>query len=278
VLIATLLLPGVVAMPGYAATGTDDIRHSDIWLKASLLTTYTLNEHLNPLDIDVEIEDGVATLKGTVDSAVERDLAAELARGTEGIQQVRNELEVRPGETGKSGDGYGFRDRVADANTTARVKSRMLWNAETQGLQINVDTRDGVVSLEGRVASEAEAELATQIARNTSGVREVRTRLEVDPEDRNLQQQAKQAARALGDNVNDAWITTKVKTSLLYTKGVDGTAIHVETSDRIVRLSGTLDSQRAIDRAIRTANNTVGVKDVRSELTLAGKEEPDQTD
>ena len=71
----------------------------------------------------------------------------------------------------------------------------------------------------------------------------------------------------LGQNINDAWITTKVKTILLYTKGVDGASISVATDGQVVRLTGTLESQDAIARAIRTARGIVGVKDVRSELT-----------
>ena len=264
-LAATFLLG--LATTVQAADEEGDLRHSDIWLKATLVTTYTLNEHLNPLGIDIDIEQGVATLTGTVDSEVERDLAGELAVGIDGIRQVDNKLEVQPVEGSATSEKYGFRERVADANTTARVKSRLLWNAETQGLQINVDTRDGVVSLKGRVASGAEADLAAQVARNTSGVREVKSRLEVDPDDVNLQQQAKQAARSLGHDISDAWITTKVKASLLYTKGVDGTAVSVTTRDRIVRLSGTLQSQDAIARAVRTARGVVGVEEVRSELT-----------
>ena len=250
-----------------AANDEINIRQSDIWLEATLVTTYVLNEHLNPLDIDVDLDQGVATITGTVDSEVEKDLAAELAAGIEGIKQVKNELNVQPADASKTADEYGFRERVADANVTARVKSRLLWNAETQGMQINVDTRDGLVSLKGRVTSGAEADLAEQIARNTSGVRDVISQLEVDPDDENLQQQVKQSAIILGQDINDAWITTKVKTFLLYTKGVDGASVSVVTHDQVVRLTGTLESQDAIARAIRTARGIVGVKDVRSELT-----------
>jgi osmotically-inducible protein OsmY len=256
------------------AHGADqkDVRHSDLWLQATLVTTYALNEHLNPLRIDVDVEQGVATLSGSVDSDVERDLAGELAAGVDGIKQVNNELQVQPDEAKTSGETPGFREYVRDANITMRVKSRLLWDAETQGLQINVDTRDGVVHLKGRVASKAEADLAAQIARNTSGVHEVRAKLDVDPDDQNLQQVAKESAQTLEGEATDAWITTKVKSSLLYTKGVDGTAVHVETRDGVVRLSGKLPSQDAIDKAIRETRRIAGVKEVTSELRKTSEE------
>ncbi len=71
---------------------SDDGNSADIWSRASLTTTYTLNRHLNPFKIDTEVHNGVATLRGTVDSDVERHLAEELALGVDGIREVKNEL------------------------------------------------------------------------------------------------------------------------------------------------------------------------------------------
>lgn len=34
--------------------------YSDTWLKAKIVTTYALNEHLNPFTIDVDVENGVS--------------------------------------------------------------------------------------------------------------------------------------------------------------------------------------------------------------------------
>jgi len=47
--------------------------------------------------------------------------------------------------------GRSFLRKVEDANLTAKVKSQLLWNSNTGGLAINVDTLDGVVSLSGNV-------------------------------------------------------------------------------------------------------------------------------
>jgi osmotically-inducible protein OsmY len=69
---------------------------------------------------------------------------------------------------------------VDDATTTAAVKSKLVGNANTSGVKIDVDTRGDVVTLSGRVASSEEKELAGEIARSTGDVSEVNNQLVVD--------------------------------------------------------------------------------------------------
>lgn len=59
---------------------------------------------------------------------------------------------------------------IDDASITASVKSKYLLDDTLKGLQISVDTVQGVVSLTGTVQNDAAKELATQIAQNTDGV------------------------------------------------------------------------------------------------------------
>ncbi len=78
-----------------------------------------------------------------------------------------------------------------------------------------------------------------------------------------------QTKEALGrgqGKVEDAWITTKVKTSLATTPGVKSGDVHVDTSDGIVRLSGVVDDSYAAERAIDAALKEKGVVAVDSAL------------
>ena len=70
---------------------------------------------------------------------------------------------------------------VDDRTITAAVKAKLLEDRNTGGLSINVDTLNGTVSLSGFAKSQAEKDIAGQIARNTKGVREVRNNLVVRP-------------------------------------------------------------------------------------------------
>ena len=62
----------------------------------------------------------------------------------------------------------------------------------------------------------------------------------------------------------DAWITTKVKTELMTTKGVPSTDISVTTNNGIVTLTGVVDSKAQIQKSIATAKSVKGVQKVDS--------------
>lgn len=61
---------------------------------------------------------------------------------------------------------------------------------------------------------------------------------------------------------SDTWITTKVKSSLLADSDVAGLDVKVETVDGVVTLSGNVDSQAQVDRAVEIANGIEGVSSV----------------
>lgn len=160
----------------------------DAWLDGKLEVAYALNRHLSPFSIDTSVENGIVSLSGEVGSEIDKELAGEVARNIEGIEDVRNDLIVRQGgteaaagaaEPADADDERTFADRIDDATTTAAVKSKLMMDDETGGLQINVDTRNHVVTLSGNVDSEAERELAEQIASNVEEVERVQNELEV---------------------------------------------------------------------------------------------------
>lgn len=70
--------------------------------------------------------------------------------------------------------------------------------------------------------------------------------------------------------VNDTWITTKVKTSLLADTDVAGMDIEVETVNGVVTLSGQVEEQAQIDHATRIARDIEGVTEVRTAALTVG--------
>lgn len=151
---------------------------SDIWLKAKIVTTYALSEHLNPFTIDVNVNKGEVTLTGTVENDIQSDLAAEIAKGVKGVKNVNNKLDINP-EAKRDMERSSFMHYVDDANITARLKSKLLLDPNTHGLKIHVTTKNAVVSLEGELNSNTEADLVRQIARNTKGVIDVEDKLTI---------------------------------------------------------------------------------------------------
>ena len=72
-------------------------------------------------------------------------------------------------------------EAIDDTTITTRVKTAMLNDEQVGGLSVDVDTFKGVVTLSGRVRSQAEKDRAISIARTTSGVVEVKDALQLEP-------------------------------------------------------------------------------------------------
>lgn len=66
---------------------------------------------------------------------------------------------------------------IDDAALTAKIKSKMVLDDLVKARDINVDTSDGVVTLQGTVHSEKERQRALDLVRQTDGVRDVKDRL-----------------------------------------------------------------------------------------------------
>ena len=69
-----------------------------------------------------------------------------------------------------------------DAGVTTKVKSQFAADDTVKAYEINVTTREGVVTLEGDVDSAAAKMRAVEIARTTEGVRDVVDQLVIDPD------------------------------------------------------------------------------------------------
>jgi len=159
-------------------TAGDAIHDASITMR--IKTTYLFSRHLNPFRINVDTRDGVVTLHGSVPSDIHRDLAVEIARNADGVTEVRDDLLV----ASDSGEGpdeaeKSFGEAVHDASTTASVKMALAFQRGVKGSHITVHTERGTVTLTGEVASEAERQLATRVARDADGVKDVVNRLQV---------------------------------------------------------------------------------------------------
>jgi hyperosmotically inducible protein len=130
--------------------------------------------------IDVDTNNKVVTLSGTVETAMAKARAVELARATDGVADVVDRLTVG-GTTASTPPPDAERAVLSDASQTAAVKGKFIADPTVSALKIDVDTRDGVVTLTGQVRTQAEKDQALKIARETDGVKSVIDRLTVTP-------------------------------------------------------------------------------------------------
>jgi hyperosmotically inducible protein len=86
--------------------------------------------------------------------------------------------------------------------------------------------------------------------------------------------EGRQATAQASAAVDDAAITTKVKAALLADDQVKGTQINVDTNGGTVRLTGTVDSQAQLARAVEIAKGVNGVRKVENNMTASASAAP----
>jgi hyperosmotically inducible protein len=180
---------------------------SDAEITTAVKTKLLADKTVGGLKIDVDTSDRVVTLTGPVKSAAERNQALRLARETKGVKKVENKLTLETAATtGSTEPKVKVKDdvkknedekakvvikddttpkvkaagrKIADAEITTSVKTKLLGVKDVIANDINVDTNEGVVTLKGSVPTEAQKTRAAEIARNTAGVKRVVNELTV---------------------------------------------------------------------------------------------------
>lgn len=124
-----------------------------------------------------------------------------------------------------------------------------------QGDDINIHSRDGVVSLTGTVSEESHRSLAQETVAGLPGVKSVDNRLEV------------KGVPPIANS--DPWVRNKVKATLLLHPSVNSRNTKVDFKDGVVTLSGNADSQAQKDLSTEYARDVEGVKEVKNEMTVS---------
>lgn len=268
-LFASSIALALAGMSGAAIADTVGQNATEARQESQIWTTYALSPYLRASDLKVSVHSGTATLSGIVDEDVNKDLAKQIALSVTGITAVDNQIEVDPDYVpeAKAGDRR-FGEVVDDASITAAVKSKLLWSRHAEGFATDVDTNRGKVTLTGKADTAAERDVAGRLAMNTRGVTSVDNELTVSGKRRPGDKMHK-ASEAKSD-VSDSWITTKVKSTFMYSSNVDGSDISVSTNKGVVTLSGKVDSGAERALAIELAGNVRGVRSVQSKGLTVG--------
>jgi hyperosmotically inducible periplasmic protein len=147
--------------------------------------------------------------------------------------------------------------QLNDTLVTTKVKTALLADSDIKGLDVKVETRDGVVQLSGFVDNQTQIDRAIAATRNVEGVRGVENNIGLKSE-----------STTVGGKAEDSMITAKVKAGLLADSDVKSFDIAVVTHQGEVQLSGFVDNQDQIDQAIAIANKVSGVTQVDNEMSI----------
>jgi len=158
ILLGTLLL-GFVSAGTAALAGDDRTEGPDPTATRIIQERLAQDPTLKNERIQVSVVGDRATLKGVVASPAEKQQAARMAM-VGNVRYVDNQLEVK---------SSGAKETISGAAVTTELQTRYVaeWGLRSK---VHVTTTNGVVTLTGVVANEAERRRALEIANSTGGV------------------------------------------------------------------------------------------------------------
>ncbi|ABG38796.1 transport-associated protein [Paraglaciecola sp. T6c] len=148
----------------------------DGWIDGYVEATLLLNGNLDATGIDTDVDNGSVTLRGKVETDLDKALAQELVIGVEGVTGVENMLTVF--SPGKNEDSE-VQAKLTDNKVATVVKTRLLAAPDISSTEIDVNSTKGVVVLQGQVKNDAEKQRAVDIAQEAIDVEKVVSKLKV---------------------------------------------------------------------------------------------------
>lgn len=152
-----------------------------------------------------------------------------------------------------------FIGSTEDAATTAKVKTALALSKTVSAYDLEVSAEAGVVTLTGRVPSETVKSLAAEIARDVTGVAELKNEIAVDPG-------AQPSSEAL--RVEDLEIKTWILEAFARSPELAGKRIDITVENRMVTLAGSVETGAQRNGAEQTARAAQGVAAVTNNLVV----------
>jgi len=232
-LVVAALVAGPVSTRAAFAQAATTTASSDSALDKRIETRIHNNSALKKYNIDVAVNNGVATLTGTVPTEADRTKATQAAT-IPGVSRVDNQLVV---DLNAATTAKGTAGKVEEKAKAGAEKTKA--GAE----KVAEKTKEGA----GKVVDKTKEGAGTVAEKTKEGVSKT------------------------GEVITDAWITTRVKSKFVGEDLLKDSNINVDTNNHVVTLTGTVMSAAARARAVAEAKEVEGVHQVVDRLTIGPK-------
>ena len=234
----------VISAPVHASKTDDRI-------ESSARKSYVFKTYLKEDDIKIQSKNGAVTLTGIVSEEYHKSVAQETMAGLPGVKSVDNRLEIKGAPPTANSDAW-LRDKV---------KVTLLFHRSVSAAKTEVDVKDGIVTLRGNAASQAQKELTTEYAKDVEGVNNVNNEMTVS-------QTSKKTPQTTGEKVDDASITAQVKMALLLHRSTSALNTTVATKRGVVTVGGKARNAAEKDLVTKLVKDVNGVKSVKNRMTV----------
>jgi osmotically-inducible protein OsmY len=204
------------------------------------------NVFIDEDNVTIRVADGVVELSGVVEDRYAYNAVADIARLTQGVREVDNNMvidEPRP--------------LIADEAIREEIIDQLEWDTRVETDQVLVTVEDGEVTLSGEVDSFREKQAAEDDAWQVAGVRELDNELVI---------------RTVEETVTDTTIESSVANTILQSSGLEAENVDIDSRNRVVTLTGTVDAYWKKERLGTAASNIMAVEDVENKIVIVPSE------
>lgn len=242
----------VVAAAALAVT-TAPLRASetDDRIESSFKKTYVYKTYLKDEHIKISSKDGVVTLSGDVFNETHKPMAQDTAEALPGVKSVDNRIEItgdRPAEN-------------SDTWVSMKVKTALVFHRNVNAGKTEVSVKDGIVTLKGEAASQAQKELTAEYAKDVEGVKDVKNEMTVA-------KISEKPSQTVGEKIDDASITAQVKMTLLSHRSTSMLNTKVTTNEGVVTVSGQAKNAAEKSLVTKFVTDINGVVSVVNNMTI----------
>jgi osmotically-inducible protein OsmY len=199
------------------------------------------NNEIDESQIDLSVIDGIATLKGCVSTYPEKVLAEIESSMVQGIDTVRNEIEVISSEKVRG---------QSDTDVEEAMYCLLDANSEINPNDVKVFVKDGIISLEGKVNSLWKRNTIRKMASQIKGVNSIKNKILV----------------RTSKEIPDDKIGDLISKSLRNSVRIDSKNVKLKVKDGVVTVSGVVSSFVEYDAIIEIIISTNGVTEIENQL------------
>lgn len=149
--------------------------NSDALIREKIQVTLLFHRSVSVDTTEIDVKNGNVILRGAAANQAQKELTTEYVKDVDGVKDVNNQMIVA-----KGADKQTVGEKIDDASITAQVKMTLLYHRSTSALKTSVTTNDGVVTLDGKAKNVAEINLASKLASDVKGVKDVSNRMSVE--------------------------------------------------------------------------------------------------
>jgi len=144
---------------------------------------------------------------------------------------------------------------VEDSVITAAVKANLILEKDIPATNINVTTKERVVTLKGELDTNLQANKALEIAASTDNVEDIANELKV-----------KDSKQAVSDALLTAKVKGKIRHLFIHKKIAEGYDLHVETINNVVHIFGEVMNKNDLDIIVDEVKKIKNVGSVKTNI------------